>query len=286
MKSNSVLIVGYGDLGARVSPLLQARGCAVTGVRRDLSKMPAGVCGHAADYVVPGSLDFMSELRPDYVLTTFTPTDRTVEGYQAGFVAATTNVLAGLGSHRPRRVLAVSSTRVFAEQRGGWVDERSPLSTTDPRAQAMLEAEQLLLDSGHQASVVRFAGIYGSPGGRLMARILRGDLCSAQPSRFSNRIHRDDCAGFLAHLLQLADAGESLAPVFIGVDDEPALQYDVESWLARQLGVVVHAGSVAAPGHAAAGHKRCRNRQLRDSGYQLIYPDYRVGYKAVIANFR
>ena len=281
MKSNSVLIVGCGDLGARTAALLLPEGWQIAGVRRDVAKLPPGVRGYAANYTVPGSLDFLGELQPDYVVMTCNPTDRSVAGYQAGFATATANVLAGLGRHRPRHVIAVSSTRVFAEGQGAWIDESSPLSRDDPRAVAMIDAEQLLLESAHPATVIRFAGIYGTPGGRLLSRLATGELCSCEPPRYSNRIHRDDCAGFLAHLLRLSNAGGELAPVYIGVDDHPALQYDVESWLAGELGVTVQPGSAAPPGPSA--HKRCCNRRLHDSGYTLLYPDYRSGYGAAMA---
>ena len=284
MKSNSTLIVGCGDLGARVGALLLARGWQVEGIRRDISKIPPGFTSHGADYTVAGSLDFVAALQPEYVLATFNPADRSVEGYKRGFIQAAKNLLAGLGEHRPRHIFVVSSTRVFAQQQGEWVTEESALAVSDPRATAMIEAEQLLLTSGHCVSVVRFAGIYGSSGGRLMSRIAGGELCAAKPARYSNRIHRDDCAGLLEHLLVLADAGRALETIYIGVDDRPAEQYEVESWLARELGVTVSGTNSVVSERVGRGHKRCSNQRLRDSGYELLYPDYRSGYRAVIAS--
>lgn len=291
MKSISVLFVGCGDLGIRTGVLLQRRGWNIAGFRRNPSRLPAGFIGYAGDYSEPGSLDFIAELRPDHVVLTCNPVDRSVAGYRRGFAAAAQNLLAGLGSHAPRSIITVSSTRVFAEQRGGWVEEDSELVADDPRALPMIEAEQLLLRSRHPACVVRFAGIYGFQGGRLLQRIRRGQLSPEQPLRYGNRIHRDDCAGFLAHLLELAESGSQLAPVYIGADDAPAPRFEVESWLAREMGVVaapadVSTGRVigdAPAGTMPTGHKRCRNRLLHASGYQLRYPDYRSGYRAVLA---
>lgn len=282
MKSNSVLFVGCGELGARAGRLLQRQGWQVGGVRRNISKLPAGFTGHGADYAVAGGLNFVEALQPDFVVTTFNPTERSVEGYVAGFLTATANLLSGLGGHKPRCILAASSTRVFAEQQGGWVDESSPLSTDDPRAQPMIEAERLLQASSIAASVVRFGGIYGAPGGRLLSRIARGELCPPAPAQYGNRMHRDDCAGFLAHLLCLSAAEKVLAPLYIGVDDQPVPRYEVESWLAREIGVEPQRLHVAPAVQASGGHKRCRNLALHDSGYELLYPDYRSGYRAVL----
>ncbi len=89
------------------------------------------------------------------------------------------------------------------------------------------------------------------------------------------------CCGWL-------QAGKTLLPVYIGVDDLPAPRYEVESWLAREMGlqdqlVVLSAAGDDPTRHNTAGHKRCRNSALHDSGYQLIYPDYKIGYGALLA---
>lgn len=290
MKSTSVLIVGCGDLGIRTGTRLQELGWQVTGVRRNIARLPDNFLPHAADYTQPESLGFIEAMRPDFVLATFNPADRSVSGYRAGFHTAMSNLLAGLGSHRPRHVVMSSSTRVFAETGGGWVDETSPLTTEDSWAQEIIAAERQLLQSGLSASVVRFAGIYGIPGGRLLSRIRRGELCPELPVSYTNRIHRDDCAGFLAHLLQQAHAGNALQSVYIGADDLPAPRYDVETWLASRMGLPEQ-GCTPEPAagsdptrHNTAGHKRCRNRALRDSGYQLIYPDFKAGYAELLAS--
>ena len=158
MKSNSVLIVGFGDLGARTADLLLAQGWQVTGVRRDTSRLPPGIAGLAADYSQRGDLSGLADLRPDYVIATFTPADRSPRGYRAGFADAAANLLQGLGEHRPSGIVMASSTRVVGETAGGWVDEDSPLAQDDPLAVPIIEAERQLLDSGLPVSLVRFGG--------------------------------------------------------------------------------------------------------------------------------
>ena len=74
-------------------------------------------------------------------------------------------------------------------------------------------------------------------------------------------------------------AGEAIEPIYIGVDDRPELQYEVESWLAREMGLdLKKAQSVAE----SASGKRCVNDLLHASGYRLRYPDYMAGYRAVL----
>jgi len=285
MKRNSVLFVGCGDLGIRTGRILLEKGWLVTGARRDPSRLPPGFARVAADYTRRGDLDFLGKSRPDYVVASFNPSDRTVEGYRRGFTQAAQNLLAGLGDHRPAGILMVSSTRVFAERDGGWVDEDSPLASDDPRALAIIEAEQALRQSPHPVCVLRCAGIYGAPDGRLLNKVRRGEWGAGQAQRYGNRIHRDDCAGFMAYLLEAMAAGRPLAPVYIGVDDLPASQVEVERWLAQRLGLPRNPNwnPAATTETFQMGHKRCSNRLLHASGYQLLYPDYRSGYEAVLA---
>lgn len=288
MKTKSILFVGCGDLGCRAGSQLLAAGWQVTGLRRDPTRLPAGFSGIAGDYAISGALDFIATLAPDYVVATFNPSERSEEGYRRGFTGGSQNLLAGLGGHKPKAILTVSSTRVYAERDGGWVDESGDLAQDDPRAVAMIVAEQALLTSPHLVSAIRFAGIYGAPAGRLLQRIRRGELSPEEPAHYSNRIHRDDCAGFLCHLLERAASGVEPAPVYNGVDDFPAAQFEVESWLAAQMGVQVapssdpNSSTRNTPKPNSPGHKRCSNRLLRASGYELLYPDYRSGYAAVL----
>lgn len=277
-------MVGCGDIGTRAGRELLGRGCRVAAVRRNVSKLPAEFEAFEADYTVPGSLDFIAELRPDFIVTTFNPFDRSEAGYRRGFLTGMHNLLSALQSHSPQHIVMASSTRVYAEQGGEWVDEHSELTQEDPWARAIIEAEQALLDSGHACSIVRFAGIYGIPGGRLLSRVARGEIAPQEPLRYTNRIHREDCSGFIVHLLERAARGEPLERVYLGVDDLPAPRYEVECWLAQQLGVDIEGvlQSREPVRHNAAGHRRCRNTALKESGYVLRYADYKSGYAALL----
>ncbi|AQA19238.1 hypothetical protein BST95_14290 [Halioglobus japonicus] len=277
MAKPSLLIIGCGDLGVRVHRILSPLGWRVSGIRRRpeaIDTLPL----HAADYTRSEDLALLEELKPDYVLTTFTPISRDIDGYQLGFTRAAENVIAGLGSHRPKRIIMASSTRVYAEQNGAWVDEKSELSDTDPRAIAIATAEDHFLTAGLPASIVRFGGLYGGPGPRLIERVLTGNANASSPIHYTNRVHRDDAAGFLAHLFTLAHTGAPLLSIYNGVDNEPASLQDIEAWLASQLQVELRRVPAADDAQSVAVGKRCRNQRLRDSEYTLLYPDFRSGY--------
>ncbi len=279
MKPYSVHIVGCGDLGIRLGERLHRTGLAVSASRRDSSQLPDYISAYRADYCVSGGLDFLAQLSPDIVVVFFKPTASSAAGYRRGFVEAMKNLLAGLGRHRPKCILMASSVRVYAQSEGAWVEEYGSLSTNDPGALAIIAAEELLAGCTALAtSIIRFAGIYGGAQSRLIQRVRTGELCPAEPLYYSNRIHREDCAGFMAHLIEKICAGDSVLPLYIAVDNTPVPQHEVESWLAARMGVLDRRTQrVQRP----RGHKRCCNRALRESGYILLHPDYRSGYDSV-----
>ena len=72
--------------------------------------------------------------------------------------------------------------------------------------------------------------------GRLVQKVARGEIAPETPLRYTNRIHREDAAGFLIHLLSQCERGEEPEAIYNCVDDDPAPAHDVETWLAEQLG--------------------------------------------------
>jgi hypothetical protein len=104
--------------------------------------------------------------------------------------------------------------------------------------------------------------------------------------RYTNRIHRDDCAGILQFLVGRRLRGEFLAPLYLGVDSEPAPMWEVRHWIAAELGVALDDAAGDAQGGRAPGSKRCSNRRLLEAGYAFRYPDFRAGYAPLIAALR
>jgi uncharacterized protein YbjT (DUF2867 family) len=276
MQGRTAALAACGDLGCRLAALLEPGHWRLAGLRRNPGSLPEVMAHHAVDVTRPGTLAVLAELAPELLLFTPTPLDRSAAGYRAGFAAAAGNIVAALGGHQPRLAIMVSSTRVYAERGGGWVDENGLLARDDPHAAAIIEAEEAFLEGLQGAVVLRCAGLYGGEGpGFLLRRVAAGQLTPRQPERFGNRIHRDDVAGFMAWLLDCAPAER----VYNLVDDAPVPLQEVERWLCEQLGRPwdPEDGSVEA-----VANKRISNRRLRDSGYALRYPDYRAGYGEVL----
>lgn len=278
-----VLIAGCGYVGTALALRLAEEGHKVWGLRRhEGDPLPPNVSLIVADLTVPETLvDLPPEL--DFVFFTAAPDISSDEEYRATYVDGLRHLLDALqrqGQH-VRRAFFTSSTTVYAQSDGAWVDEGSPTEPMHFSGIRMLEAEGLLVGGPFPGTVLRLGGVYGPGRGRLIDRVRHGEaVCPDGPPLYTNRIHRDDCAGALQHLMTLADPDT----LYIGVDHEPGEECAVLRWLAAQLGVplprVERASGTGVRWHR--GNKRCRNTKLVQSGYRFRYPTYREGYAALL----
>jgi nucleoside-diphosphate-sugar epimerase len=278
----NILIAGCGYVGIALGMRLTAAGHVVWGLRRSAEGLPLGIHCVAADLTAPETLQ---DLPPalDVVFYTAAPNGADDAAYRAIYVDGLRYLLEALVRQRqsPRRVLFTSSTAVYAQSTGEWVDETSP---TEPRhftGSRVLEGEKLLLDGPFPATVIRFGGIYGPGRTSLIQRVRQGLApCREGSPLYTNRIHRGDCAGALYHLMMLPQPDS----LYIGVDHEPADHCDVLRWLADQLGAPpprVEASS-GTDTRRHRTNKRCRNAKLVASGYVFRYPTFREGYAALL----
>ena len=265
-----ILIAGCGYVGSALAERLTRAGLpgaggavaghAVWGLRREAAGLPGGVQPFIADLCDQNSLENLpSDL--DFVFYTAAAEASSEDAYRAAYIEGLGNCLAALKSRNQnlKRFFLASSTAVYGQDAGEWVDEDSPAgdSPTEPegspaeapgfRGRIMREAEALALGSGHPAVIARFGGIYGPGRTRFMERALRGEMGEgAAHERWTNRIHRDDCAGALHHLMEITQ----VKSIYNVVDEVPAAQGEVARWLYERH--VALKGS-PAPGQPATG---------------------------------
>lgn len=275
----TVLLAGCGSIGLALGSALQAAGFNVIGLRRSAVAAPFPML----------QADFTQQLDPalftqpvHYVVHTATPGERSDAGYEKAYPGSLKHLLKALQGHPLKRFFFVSSTAVYAQDAGEWVDEASVTAPVNFNGTRMLEAEQLLLNSGVPATCVRFGGIYGQGRNFLLRRVQNGAEVQSDPPSYTNRIHQDDCVDLLKFLLEKCEAGVPLEPVYLGVDSDPASEETVCTWLAQQLQAPAPVLKVAPAG--ASRNKRCSNARIRQLGYPFRYPDFRSGYRAVLTN--
>lgn len=275
-----ILIAGCGDVGTTLALNLIRSGHEVWGLKRNPDTLPAGICPLVRDLTRPDSLLPLPVI--DYVFYTVAADGFSEDRYRAAYVDGVNNLIGTLTrmDQRPRRIIFTSSTSVYGQRQGEWVDEDTPALPAGFSGRCLREGEDLLGRAPYPATVIRFGGIYGPGRTRLIDTLREGTAtCVEQPPVYTNRIHRDDCAGALQHLLELDDP----APLYLGVDDDPAPQCEVLRWLANQMGVPGPRVIDPSQARESRGNKRCRNTRLRSSGFRFRYPSYRDGYQDMLA---
>lgn len=274
--SARVLIAGCGDVGLRVARRLQARGDDVWALRRSaVAPDASGIHWVQADLTRPESLRDLPDGIERLVYLP-TPQAREEAAYRAIFLAGLRHLLHALEGHAVQRVVLVSSSAVYGDHGDGWVDEDTPTAPPGFNGRVLLEAEQWLAAQPVSSVALRLAGLYGPGRLPLLERLREGQVrVPRTATHWANRIHVDDAADAIVHLLALADP----ARLYVGVDDTPlplAVLYD---HLASLLGAPAPSDG---PAPAGVGSKRLSNARLRASGFEPAWPDAREGYAALL----
>jgi len=282
MPAPTLLIAGCGDVGSRLAQQMLGSGWNVHGLRRTPSALPGGVRPIAGDLFDAACPSAWPKGELDYLVYCLSASTHDEAGYQAAYVQGLQHVLSWLqqNGQRPRRVFFVSSSSVYGQQEGEWIDESSPAQPGGFSGRIMLEAENTLLESAFPATVVRLTGIYGPGRERLLTQVREGYRVAVEPPLYGNRIHSDDAAGLLTFLLRADAQGAPLAPCYIGVDDAPAPLADVVAWLREYMGVTQWQEEAQV---RRTGSKRCSNALARGLGWVPRYPSYREGYAAILS---
>ncbi|MFC6633784.1 NAD-dependent epimerase/dehydratase family protein [Microbulbifer taiwanensis] len=289
MAKEKLWIFGCGDLGARLALQLNRQEYAVYGVRRNplvalASKRRADVVNwRRGDATKKEDIERLLGDGADVVLATFTPDEHTQSGYHRAYIDTATALAEALPNlaRPPRLLIWVSSTRVYGQSGDQFLDEQTPAIPSGFQGDILLAAEEIIRSAVPGTCVVRFAGIYGPGRDRLLSQVRAGRCAPPQPPQFSNRIHVDDSIGFLIHLMEKHKAGWSPEQLYIGADSLPVPMYELQRWLVKAMGYTgAHLREIVETSERRS--KKLSNRRMLESGYELKYPDYKVGYSALL----
>src|SRR5665213_3277715 len=228
------LIIGCGYLGRRVAHIWVAQGDVVFALTRSSANAEAlrqfGITPIVGDVTDSASLAVLPKV--DTLLYAVGLDRRTGHSQRDVYVGGLDNLLPQIAG-KVRRLLYVSSTSVYGQNSGEWVDETSDCRPESANGQVCLDAERLLQQKLPEANVLRLAGIYGP--GRLVARIeaLRaGQSPEGNPDAWLNLIHVDDAA---AAVLACERRGKPGA-TYLVCDDHPCRRREYYSLLAAMIG--------------------------------------------------
>lgn len=290
MSTKKHLFIGFGDIARRSAEKLVASDAFVVGIARSEKLMPNGVALWQGDITDEEILDRIAQHTFDSVVITLTPDARDPNAYQQTYLQPIQKLVKLWTNNAPKvkRIIFVSSTRVYGQSNDEWVDETSQTLPSDEQGEILLQAEQCLLQSNLPVCVLRFSGIYGPQRDFLIRQVQAG---KAGDDHFTNRIHIEDCCGLILFLIETLPISE-LPKILLGSDNTPVKSSMIRAWLAQQLGVVNSANSANdatttnnktnTSQKSRTGSKRCNNTRLLQLGYQFKYPRYQDGYSEII----
>ncbi len=279
--TRTLLSFGHGYSARALSRLLLPEGWRIIGTTRSADKAAALRAEGIEPLIFPGDDITPALAGATHVLTSAAP-DQSGDPVLAHLRGA----LAG-ASHL-QWVCYLSTTGVYGDHAGGWVDEDTPLTPATKRGMARVTAEAEWQALGLPLHIFRLAGIYG-PGRGPFAKVRNGTARRiVKPGQVFSRIHVDDIAQVLAASIARPDPGA----VYNVCDDDPAPPEDVIAHAAELLGVPIppaipfdQAEMTPMARSFYAESKKVRNDRIkRDLGIELIYPGYRDGLRALLAS--
>jgi nucleoside-diphosphate-sugar epimerase len=289
-----VCILGCGYVGLELARQLQPDH-EVVGVRRSPSGVEAveatGATAARAD--VTDADDLAAVPDADALVFAASSGGRGAAAAREVYVDGLRTAIEAFGARdgAPDQLVYTSSTGVYGDHDGGWVDETTPLDPTTEKTRVLAEAErvaqEVAADYGIDGRVARFAGLYGPDRYRL-ERYIEGPVTAG----YLNMLHRDDAAGIVRFMLEAVDED-----ILLAVDDEPVDKHAFADWLADECGVdhppkrskderLDDSGLSAAARRRILTSKRCSNDRLRELGYEFRFPTFREGYRAAIEAYR
>jgi nucleoside-diphosphate-sugar epimerase len=277
----TLLSLGHGYSARALARRLLPDGWTIIGTTRSADKMAAISASGVEPLVWPGT-----DLRPAFQRATAVlvsagpgPEGDPVLGKARPAITEAAKHLSWVGY--------LSTTGVYGDHGGEWVDETTPLTPSTERGRARVAAEADWQSiPGLPLHIFRLAGIYG-PGRGPFEKVRSGSARRIiKPGQVFSRIHVEDIAQTLAASL----AHPAPGAIYNLCDDDPAPPQDVIAYAAELLGLplppeVDFEEAVMSPMARSfyAESKKVSNARIkRELGVQLLYPDYRSGLKAML----
>jgi nucleoside-diphosphate-sugar epimerase len=272
-----VILAGCGFLGGTAAGLFCARGWDVLGLcateETAASRKDSPYEVRAVD--ISGRLALGADWRDvDILVHCASSGGGGVGAYRAVYFDGLQNLMEAAS---PRRVVFVSSTSVYGQSDGSWVDEESPAEPAAETGHVLRTAEDVAMAAG--GVVLRLAGLYGPGRSVLLKKYFSGTaILERRGRRWINQIHRDDAAEAVFLAFSLASG------IYNVCDDMPATQRTVYGWIARSLGgELPPEGEAHAPRKRGNTDKRVSNARLRAAGWVPQFSSYRKALPQFLA---
>ncbi len=273
-----MLILGGGFSGQHIAALARSLGAKVLCSRRCIKREGADFVFDSSTGELPSSEVFKGTTH----LISCIPPDKNGED------PVLKHMEDQIKETRLQWVGYLSTTGVYGDSKGAWVNEKSPPRPNQLRSKRRLECEKRWLKTGLPVQILRLPGIYG-PGRSALENILSGKCKLVDKAgQIFSRIHIDDIAGATIHLISLSKKG--IHPKVINIaDDLPSTNIDVLRYAAKLINFSlpdIEPFEIASKDMSAMAlsfwqeNRRISNELLcQDLEYSLIHKDYKSGLR-------
>lgn len=275
--TKTLLSIGHGYCAGALTPRLLQKGWRIIGTTRSKEKAETLRAQGVEPLIWPGTPLPINQAT--HLLTSVAPTkdgDPVLAAASGALRAATDLEWVGY----------LSTTGVYGDYGGGWVDENTPLTTATKRGQARIKAEEAWGDLGLPLHIFRLAGIYG-PGRGPFAKLRNGTARRIiKKDQVFSRTHVEDIAQVLHASINTPNTGA----VYNVCDDTPAPPQDVIAYAAELLNLPIppavdfdDAKMTDMARSFYSDSKKVRNNRIKDElGVKLLYPTYQTGLQALL----
>lgn len=265
-----ILFIGYGKTSQCVAKQLFEQGHQIT----TISQSPK--TDQFATHLIQDvhQLDLAHVPAIDWVCVLLSPSHSTIEAYQQTYVDSVAPIVAALKQHPIQKIVVVSSTRVYGENKGERIDDESCIQPIDEQGRLLLKMEQLYQQAfPKQCIIIRPTGIYGTS----VARMIKlAEITKKYPQiHYSNRIHIDDLARFLAKLIHVEHPENS----YIVSNNQPIPLHETIQWFQRQLNLP----ELVLESEELSG-KRIYATRMLETGFELKHEDCFGDYLEMLEN--
>lgn len=284
MTQNTILSFGHGYSAQALGRILIPEGWRVIGTTRSAEKAAKFETEGTEALIWPGADLTEALAAASHLLISAAP------GPEGDPVLQHARDMIAKAAPHVKWVGYLSTTGVYGDHNGGWVDEATALTPSTQRGQLRVEAEAawqaLATEVGLPLHIFRLAGIYG-PGRGPFAKVRDGTARRIiKAGQVFSRIHVEDIAQVLAASIARPNPGA----IYNLCDDDPAPPEDVIEHAAKLLGLPIppamdYATAEMTPMARSfyAESKRVSNERIKtELGVRLIYPDYRAGLAALL----
>ena len=291
----AVFIAGCGYVGSTLAARLKKKGVRVGALTRN-EKRAAELMELGLEEVLVANLDsreWHNKLRLKYqaVVNCVSSAGGGLAGYQKSYVEGQRSLLEWAQVVQPEVICYTSSTSVYPQNHGNWVDETASTEPCTETSALLLQAEQMLLNSESYhggAFVLRLGGIYGPGRHYLIDQIKGGETVLAGDGRHHlNLIHRDDAVSGIMAVLESSPS--LVSGIYNLCDGQPYIQSEIVRWIAASLNVTCptfdpkmkSARMLRRRGYSP-DRKISNTKLMKATSWSAKYPNFKVGYEAFL----